>query len=173
MRRLWGLSAFLLFLLPALACGSGNPTPQVAPSGAQPSSAPAASAAPASVGKVGETISLKTYSVALNAKQDPATGAFPAPSGKRWVAYDVTLTAIGDQVAYNPLYGKLKMADNTEVGGTVGGPSPALQSGTLAKGEAARGWLAFQIDAGAQPATLSYEILVVGNSGGKAQFDVR
>lgn len=131
------------------------------------------SAAPVTTGKVGDTITLKNYTITLHAKQDPATGAIPAAAGKRYVAYDVTITAVGAEVAYNPLYAKLKMADNTEANIGFGGPSPALQSGKLAAGESARGWLAFEIATDAQPATLSYEILVFGSSGGKPVFDVR
>lgn len=173
-RRVVFLGVFALFVLPALACGSGNPTPVVQPGGAnQPAAtAPAASAAPASVGKVGDTVSLKSYSVALHGKQDPATSTIPAPSGQRLVAYDLEITALADNVAYNPLYGKLKLADNTEVSTSLFGPEPSLKSGTLAKGESARGWLTFAVPAGAQPATLSYQILTFGNEG-RIQFDVR
>lgn len=174
MRRVAFFGAFLLFVLPALACGStAKPTPQVRPGGgAQPTLAATVAAAPAGVGKVGDTVTLKDYALSLHAKQDPASAALPAPSGQRYVAYDVTITAISGEVAYNPLYGKLKMADNTEANTGFVGPTPALQSGKLAKGESARGWLAFTIPAGAQPVTLSYEILQFG-SGGKVQFDVR
>lgn len=162
----------LLFILPALACGAGSSTPRVSQGGAtQPTSA-AAPSVTASVGKVGDTVSLQNYSVSLHAKADPATGAFPAPSGKRYVAFDVTITALADQVAYNPLYGKLKLADNTEVNGTIGGPDPSLKSGTLPKGDSARGWIAFVVDANAQPVIFSYAIIAVG-SGGAIQFDVR
>lgn len=170
MRRFVPFAVFLLFLLPALACGSTSPTPKVQPGGAALPTG--TTAPPASLGKVGDTVSLKSYSIALHAKQDPATGALPASSGQRLVAYDLTITALADNVAYNPLYGKLKMADNTEVGTSFTGPTPALQSGTLAKGEGARGWLAFAVPAGAQPTTLSYQILAF-TSEGKIQFDVR
>lgn len=173
MRRLLPFAAFLLFLLPALACGSTTPTPKVQPGGgALPSTAPAASAAPANVGKVGDTVTLKSYSISLHAKQDPATATIPAPSGQRLVAFDLTITALADNVAYNPLYGKLKLADNTEVNSTLFGPDPSLKSGTLAKGESARGWLTFALPAAGQPATLSYQILSF-TSEGKVQFDVR
>jgi hypothetical protein len=173
MRRYLPFAAFLLFLLPALACGSGNPTPKVSSGGGVLPTGTTAPAAPAaSVGKIGDTVSLKSYSISLHAKQDPATGQFPAESGKRYVAYDVTITALADNVAYNPFYASLKLADNTEANVGFGGPDPALQSGTLAKGEAARGWLAFEIAAGAQPATLSYQILSFTGEG-KIQFDVR
>lgn len=173
MRRLLPFAALLLFAIPALACGNATPTPRVQPGGAsQPTAASAPSAAPANVGKVGDTITLKDYAISLHAKQDPATASLPAPSGQRYVAYDVTITAISPNVAYNPLYGKLKMADNTEMTAGFVGPAPALQSGTLAAGDSARGWLSFTIPAGAQPATLTYEIIAFG-SGGKAVFDVR
>lgn len=173
MRRLIVPLVGLLFILPALACGSTAPTARVSQgASAPPSGAVPTATIPASIGKVGDTATLQNYSVTLHAKADPATGAFPAASGKRYIAYDVTITALADQVAYNGLYGKLKLADNTEVGSTIGGPDPSLKSGTLAKGESARGWLAFVVDAGAQPATLTYEIIAVG-SGGRAQFDVR
>jgi hypothetical protein len=171
MRRLVPFAVFALLLVPALACGNATPTPRVQPGGAaRPSAAP--SAAPAAVGKVGDTITLQDYAIGLHAKQDPATAAFPAPAGQRYVAYDVTIAAISPNVAYNPLYGKLKMADNTEATAGFVGPSPALQSGTLAAGESARGWLSFTIPMSAQPATLTYEIIAFG-SGGKAVFDVR
>lgn len=174
MRRYLPFAAFLLFVIPALACGSTTPTPKVQPGGgAVPSAAPATSAAPAAnVGKVGDTVSLKSYSISLHAKQDPATSTLPAPSGQRLVAFDMTITALADNVAYNPLYGKLKLADNTEVNTTLFGPDPSLKSGTLAKGESARGWLTFAVPAGVQPATLSYQILSF-TSEGKVQFDVR
>lgn len=173
MRRVVFAAAFLLFVIPALACGSTTPTPKVQPGGGVlPSTAPAASVAPANFGKVGDTVSLKSYSVTLHAVALQVSGVFPPPSGRRYVAYNVTITAIGDGVAYNLLYGKLKLADNTEANATVGGQEPGLTSGTLAKGEAVRGWLSFLIDASAQPATLSYQILSF-TSEGKVQFDVR
>lgn len=174
MRRVAFFGAFLLFILPALACGStAKPTPKVQPGGGvAPSAAPAASAAPANVGNVGDTVSLKSYSISLHAKQDPATSTLPAPSGQRLVAFDLTITALADNVAYNPLYGKLKLADNTEVNTTLFGPDPGLKSGTLGKGESARGWLTFAVPAGVQPATLSYQILSFTGEG-KVQFDVR
>jgi hypothetical protein len=173
MRRYLPFAAFLLFLLPALACGSGTPTPKVSSGGGVLPTGTTVPAAPAaSVGKVGDTVSLKSYAVSLHAKQDPATATIPAPSGKRLVAFDLTITALADNVAYNPLYATLKLADNTEASTSFFGPDPSLKSGTLAKGESARGWLAFEVATGAQPATLSYQILTFGGEG-KIQFDVR
>lgn len=173
MRRFVPFAAFLLFLLPALACGSTNPTPKVSSGGGVLPTGTTAPAAPAaSAGKVGDTVSLKSYSISLHAKQDPATSTIPAPSGQRLVAFDVTITALVDNVAYNPFYASLKLVDNTEANASVFGPDPSLKSGTLAKGESARGWLAFAVATNAQPATLAYQILSF-TSEGKIQFDVR
>lgn len=158
---------------PTATTAQAKAVPTEKPAAPTPTPKPAPSAAPATVGKIGDTVTVKTFSLTVHAKKDPATGAIPAGSGKRYVAYDVTITAIGNDISYNPLYAKLKMADNTEANIGFGGPDPSLQSGKLAAGESARGWLAFEIAADAQPATLSYEILVLGSSGGKPVFDVR
>lgn len=155
---------------PRPAAPTATPRPEPTP---RPQ--PTATAAPAAPAKVGDTATTRNYTMTLHALQNPATatGPLPPPEGKKRVALDVTITnTSGQEVAYNPFYAKLRLADNTEANVTFGGVEPALQSGKLGTGEAARGWLTFDIPTDAQPATFVYEIITFG-SGGRITFNLR
>jgi len=172
MRRYAPFLVGLLFLVPALACGATTPTPKVSSGGSAPTAVPTAVAARA---KIGDTTSLKEYSLVINAAKDNATSTnqFLKPKdGYRWYALDVTITAIAADVAYNPLYAKIKLADNTEATTAFGGVEPGLKSGKLAAGESTRGWLTFEIPTAAQPAQFQYEIVSFG-SGGRVVVDLK
>lgn len=155
------------------ACGGGGAsTPTASAFRPSASGLPAAGTPPAVLIplKIGDTASLKGYSITLHAVKDPAGGAAPVP-GQRLVAYDVTLSATGGQLIYSALDSRLKLVDNTEMPSITGGQEPALAEGTLAKGSRARGWLSFAIPSGGKPAFLTYEISAPGR-GGMAIFKV-
>lgn len=191
MRRYAPFLVGLLFIVPALACGAGTPTPKVS-SGAtsapaavsSTSAAPAATAAPKATNttaaaaparaKIGDKTDLKNYSLIVHSMEDPTPGGqfFKPKAGFRWIALDVTITAAQNEVAYNPFYAKLKLADNTEVSTTIGGKEPDLQSGKLTAGDSVRGWLTFEIPESAQPAQFIYEIISFG-SGGRVTVDLK
>lgn len=177
--------ALLLLILPALGCASSVATKtavrgsspiatSVSPTGTQSAASPAA-VAPASLPKVGQTAKTQNYTLTLQAVEDPATVSSdiaPQP-GMRRVAVEVTITNTSTQpVAYNPLYAKVKLADNTEANVSFLGKEPSLKSGNLGPGESARGWLTFEVPQASQLATFSYEIISFG-SGGRIVFDLR
>jgi hypothetical protein len=90
---------------------------------------------------------------------DPAvksTSVFGSPSpGVRLVAADVEMCAGPGTASYNPLYFKLRMADNTSADpDLMGQRSPSLSSGDLPANQCARGWVTFDVPAGATPAAL-------------------
>jgi hypothetical protein len=62
---------------------------------------------------------------------------------------------------YNPNYFKLKDDSGFEYAITLGAPEPSLKFGNLAKGEKARGNLAFEIKPDAKGLVVSYEPLVL------------
>jgi hypothetical protein len=111
----------------------------------------------------------------LHALKDPVPGQqFLKPAaGKRWVAVDVTITNTAqEEVPYNPFYFKVKAADNTEVNITIGGQEPGLKSGKLAPGDSVRGWVTFEMPEGVEPASMTYEIISLGNTG-RIVFDLQ
>jgi hypothetical protein len=170
MRHWWVIpAAAFLFVLPALACGGESPTPVV--QRGQPAAATTASQPPPA--KVGDTVTHNGVALTVHAVQDPApAGALPPDAGNRRVALDVGIRNVdGKEHPYNPLYAKLKTADDREARTAFSGPQPALQSGTLAPGDGVRGWLAFDVPQGAQLATFSYE--PIDFSGTRIVVDLR
>jgi hypothetical protein len=174
MRHWWTIpAAAFLFVLPALACGGGTPTAAVQRGGAatQPAATTAAQPAPA---KVGDTVTHNGVAVTLHAVEDPSPPGqtFKPAAGSRWVALDVTIKDVDTKEhPYNPLYAKLKTADNREANTTIGGKEPGMKSGTLAAGEAARGWLTFELPQDAQAA--SFEYAPIDFSGTRIVFALR
>jgi Domain of unknown function (DUF4352) len=76
----------------------------------------------------------------------PEYGTRKNPAG--YLALDVTYALESGTAPYNPLYWTVRDSDGHEYDFTVG-PDPRLKSGDLAAGETVRGWIAFDVPAGA------------------------
>jgi hypothetical protein len=123
--------------------------------------------------KVGDTAQGKGYSLVLHALADPApVQQYSNPKeGFRWASFDVTVTNTGTApLDYNLFYFKVKAADNREYSVAFGGNEPALGSGKQQPGEAARGWVTFEVPVNAALATLAYDPAFGAN---RVQFDIR
>jgi hypothetical protein len=157
--RWWMIPAVVsLLALPALACGGGTATATIRRATAAPTVAPSPTAPPA-IGRVGDTVTHRGVALTLHEVYDPATPRIARPrTGMRYVALDITIRNV-DTTAhpYNPLYAKVKLADDREGEPAIGETQPALQSGNLAPGEAVRGWVTFSVPADGQLTALVYE----------------
>lgn len=123
--------------------------------------------------KVGQTATLAAYSLTLNRVDYPATPSVPPPAGQRLISFDVTILAKVAGLPYNPIYGKVKMADNTEGNPWLVGVDPALQSGSLQNQESVRGWITFAFPQNGQPVTFVYEPTVRTFGDLRVTFDLR
>lgn len=175
--------AVLLLSVALVACGgvgaTVTPLPTFTPVPLPPTPTPtrtaavvptATSAAPA---RVGQTVTLAAYSLTLNRVDYPTTPKIPPPVGQRLVSFDVTITAKVAGLPYNPIYGKMKMADNTEGQPWIGAIDPGLQPGTLQNQETVRGWITFAFPSNAQPVTFVYEPTVGSFGNLRVVFDLR
>lgn len=66
-----------------------------------------------------------------------------------------------DEAPYNPLYFAVKDSQGFEYTTAFSAPEPTLKSGEAAKGELARGFVAFEVQEGATGLVVSYEPLVI------------
>lgn len=163
-------AAILLAVLALAACSTKASTGSLAPSSAAPSNTKA-SAAPAPsppAFKVGDRVKTAAGNFATLHAFDPAvksTSVFGSPSpGVTLVAADVELCAGPTAASYNPLYFKLRMADNTSADpDLMGQRAPSLSSGDLPANQCARGWVTFDVPAGATPAALLLASLTGGS----------
>ena len=108
---------------------------------------------------VGDTAQGEGFAVTVHELIDPApAGQFIAPEeGSRWVAFDVSVANTGTKtLGVNPLFFRLKAADNREYQHTFGGPEPTLGYGDQQPGDTSRGWITFELPADAPLATLTY-----------------
>jgi hypothetical protein len=151
-----------------LACGSTQQsqiTSTAAPAaGGDSTAAPAAPAQ--TVGKVGDRV--EANGVALTVvKVEKATQISDfqkAEEGKTFVIAEVLIENVStDTAPYNPLYFKVKDSEGFEENSSLMTGDGALKSGELAKGEKARGNVAFQVKAEAAGLVMEYKPLVVGN----------
>lgn len=112
--------------------------------------------------RVGQRVGGAGYAVTLHEVRDnvpPEQYNKPQP-GFRWVAVDVTIENTGSApIDYNPFFSKLKTGDDREYDPAIGssGLSPQLSSGKHQPGEKSRGWITFEVAAGAPLATFSYD----------------
>lgn len=160
-----------------IACGSGSSGSAVTVvPGAAATSAPAASgatSAPAAtdvlavpaVAKAGDRVELNGMALTV-AKVSRATqlGQFnKAGEGKEFIVAEVVIENISqDKTPYNPLYFTVKDSEGFETNAQLVAGDQALKSGDLAKGEKARGDVAFEIKKDTKGLVMQYKPLVFG-----------
>jgi hypothetical protein len=175
---------FVLFMLPALACGSpigsggkkavANPTATATKAsatgsaGAPPVGAsdpvPAASAAPApaAVARIGSRVVAGSVAITLHGVQDNVPeGAIPLKPGTRRYAIEITVENLAQQqTPYSALFGTVTLANDTAITSEVANePEPPLTGGLLDPGASVRGWLTFDIPTGGAPVQFAYDVL--------------
>lgn len=130
------------------------PTAQATSAPGQPTSAPAAAptevqAAVPAVAKVGDRVELNGTALTV-VKVDRAAdlGQFQkAKDGNEFLIAEVIVenSASADKIPYNPLYFKVKDSDGFEYDAEFTAGERSLKSGELAKGDKARGDVAFEV----------------------------
>lgn len=118
-----------------------------------------------SVAKVGDRVESAGVAITV-AKVDKAAafGQFFKPkAGNTYLATEVIVENAGrdSSTPYNPLYFKVKDSDGFEYTTALTGPEPLLKTGELAKGEKARGWIAYEVKSEAKGFSLSYQPIVI------------
>ena len=103
----------------------------------------------------------RKISVTVNKIIDPATSSnrFNQPKG-RWVVVDWSIVNQGTQsLDINPLDFRLQTTDGFVIaeGNGAGLPEPQLDLATLDPGQSVRGYIAYDVPAGAQIARLFYQ----------------
>jgi hypothetical protein len=124
-----------------------------APATAAPTTAP--TAVPATTYAVGDTIETTTGAKLTVFQFVPVTSdnQFLRPKpGNQYVAIDVQEQAGPDGRSANMFDWALRLADNTRIQPTVSVKEPPLNSADLGANDAVRGWVTFEIPAGAKPA---------------------
>lgn len=174
---------FGVYLL-ILACGGGSPAPtittavpagQPTPAASLPATAAVAdaptteapTAAPA-VAKVGDRVELSgvVLTVVKVERADTLGPLKPQAEGNEFLIAEVLVENAGDaQSDYNPFYFKVKDGDGFEYNVAFNTDPQALKSGNLAKGEKARGIVAFEVKKGAAGLVLSYQPISLSLSG--------
>lgn len=87
----------------------------------------------------------------VNEVRDPEPPGFFTPArNMRFVAVDITQEAVSTPSAYSIAYFNLRDSDGKDYGWTNGNSKPALGNGTLSPGQSTRGWVVFQVPAGAK-----------------------
>ncbi len=83
-------------------------------------------------------------------------------AGNTYLVIEVLIENVShDEAPYNPLYFEAKDNDGYAYNSALLAPNPDLQSGTLARGEKARGFVAFEVKQSAVGLKVSYEPLVI------------
>jgi Domain of unknown function (DUF4352) len=175
-------TVFILLLL--LACGGTSSSGQTvvpATSGStgatQPASIgtsgptqPAAADTPApaapAVAKIGDRVELNGMALTV-VKADHAAelgGIMKAKAGNEFIVTEVIIENTGsEKLSYNLLYFKARDSEGFEYSTALGMDQP-LSAGELAKGEKARGNVAFEVKQGAKGLILEYKPLTLGGS---------
>ena len=100
------------------------------------------------------------FTLTVNTVRDPGPtdkSNTPKP-GNRYVAVDITLQNTGNAtIPINRTYARLKMTDDREYGREGNIPDPQLLTGTLQPGQATRGWVNFEVPAGAVLLSFTYD----------------
>lgn len=145
---------------------SGQPGQSAAPVAnvaSKPTQAPDPTAAPSTIGKIGERREAGGVALtALKVEKVKEIGTFQkADAGKIYLLVEVLLETIYQEAPYNPLYFKVKDADGFEHNVTISAADNTLKSGKLAAGEKVRGVVAFEVPEQAAGLVLSYEPIVL------------
>lgn len=165
-------STILISLLLAglvLACGGTQQQAQITSTAAPaangatavPSEAPAAT-----IAKVGDRV--EANGVALTVvkveKKEQISDFQKAEAGKTFVVVEVLIEGVSaDAAPYNPLYFSVKDSEGFEENASLLAGDGSLKSGELAKGDKARGNVAFEVKTEAAGLVMEYKPLVIGN----------
>lgn len=97
--------------------------------------------------------------VRLLGQQRNATGVAAPPAGTTYFALDVAIENRSRNVLRFDLADfRLTDTDGREHAAACGGPDPAIANGESAMDQTVRGWIAFAVPNGAEPARFTYEI---------------
>lgn len=171
-------TAIVIIIIIAVAVGTANSTPTTGAPASQAASQPAASKPAAPQSAPSEPASSQatepeeqTIPVTIEFEGQDGKGkvtindyawskkGFTAPENT-YLAIDVTVEGVEGKVSYNPLYFTVQDADAREYNITIGGSKePSLQSGDLAPGKKARGWVEFDLPQGAVTLKMTDEFL--------------
>lgn len=179
-RRVLGIAGAVPILALVLACGSGSGSATItsptavgaAPTSAAPTSAAAAPAIPeatavpvVTVGKIGDRVELDgvALTVVKVEKADQIGDFLKADAGNTYLIAEIIIENVSvDKAPYNPLYFKVKDGDGFEYNAGISTDKQALKSGDLAKGDKARGTVAFQVKKDATGFVLAFKPIVFG-----------
>lgn len=177
------LGAAVVALLACIACllleaigGQSNPRNQVvmevvltatsqqpASSGLQPTTTPVP-VPTQSVGKVGDRMQSAGIAITVNkVSRADEINRFKPKADNVYLVLDVLIENVDrdEESPYNPLYFLLKDSKNYDYNETLVAPAPSLKSGTLRKGDKARGNVAFEVPAKARGFTVRYVPMVL------------
>jgi hypothetical protein len=115
-------------------------------------------------GRVGERVESGGIALTvLGVSKTRQIGEFVEPnSGSVYLVIEVVIeNASRDETPYNPLYFKAKDSDGFEYNTAAFAPDPGLKSGSLARGDRARGFVAFEVRDTARGLVVTYEPLVL------------
>jgi len=133
------------------------PDPTATPKPPKPTSTPKPQRiAPATAGSVAESQGVR---VTINEIADDIrwSNAPPPPTGKRIVAFDLTVEYVKGGGTYSVSPGDFHLVDKDSFAYTVGlQPVPALTWIDLREGEKTRGWISFEVNQNAMLRTLTY-----------------
>ena len=159
--RLTLIVATLFLLALTIACGSGTGTATT-----QPAAQPASTAQPTTEGKVGDRIEVNGIALTVIKvdKTDSLNPVQKAKDGNTFVVVEVLLENTGAASSpYNPLYFSVKDSDGYQATPTISGSDTSLKTGELAKGDKARGTVAFEVKQTATGLELTYKPLTLSN----------
>lgn len=151
------LLAITAAVLPVAACGSSSVTVTPAtpsPSLSAPATAPVTPQTSTS-GRLGTAVQLSLVRLTVLSKEGNVVSENPLETpnpGSQFLALEVLYEATGTaRISYSPFTDwTIRDFTGREFPATyVSGKSPELQSGELAPGERAQGWITFEIPAGA------------------------
>jgi hypothetical protein len=88
---------------------------------------------------------------------------FTPDTGNVFLIIEVLIENVSrdEETPYNPFYFSVKDSEGFEASTSIAAPDPSLQSGTLPKGDKARGFVAFEVRATATGFIVTYEPLVI------------
>jgi hypothetical protein len=151
---------------PPEAAATATPLPPPTKPAAPTKPAGTATPAPLPLAAVGQRVASGGIALTVNGVRktpelDKVFGQ--AKEGRVYLVADVTIENVERETApYNPLYFKVKDADGFEYNPEIlTSNQQSLKSGELARGDRARGFVAFQVPASAKGFVVSYQPVVL------------
>lgn len=155
-----------------IACGGGGTAGSAvtvvpgaaqatAGSAAQPTGVPQPTEAPVSVAKVGDRVELNGMAMTvIKAERKAQLAEFAkAKEGNEFIVAEVLIENVGDdKLSYNLFFFKARDSEGFEYTTALGMEQP-LSAGDLAKGEKARGNVAFEVKKAAKDVVMEYKAL--------------